>query len=127
MTTLNVDDVRVQLQKFTWPDYSMFVLMLATCAGIGIYFGFFEKKAKNVAQSDDYLVGGRNMKTFPVAMSLIARYNLRSNEFPIHHRLMHKFDLASYREYRCWELRPRFTCTEWDISILWVELSLWAS
>lgn len=73
MSSLNVEDVKIQLQKFSWPDYSMFLLMLLTCAGIGIYFGFFEKKSKNVGQSDDYLVGGRNMATFPVAMSLIAR------------------------------------------------------
>jgi hypothetical protein len=91
MSSLNVDEVRVQLQRFAWPDYFMFILMLASCAGIGIYFGFFEKKSKHIGQSDDYLVGGRNMKTFPVAMSLIARYRIDiipSNEFSIHHRLM---------------------------------------
>lgn len=74
MSMQNVEDVKVQMQKFGWPDYSMFVLMLTTCAAIGIYFGFFEKKSKQVADETDYLVGGRNMKTFPVAMSLIARY-----------------------------------------------------
>lgn len=117
MSSLNVDEVRTQLQKFEWPDYVAFLFMLATCAGIGIYFGFFEKKSKNVGQSDDYLVGGRNMKTFPVAMSLIARYradNIPSNEFSIHHRLMHKFDLVSSREFRCWELRPKCTYTALD-------------
>lgn len=74
MSVLSVDDVKVELQKFGWPDYSIFVFMLATCAAIGIYFGFFEKKSKQVADESDYLVGGRNMSTFPVAMSLIARY-----------------------------------------------------
>lgn len=73
MSSLNVDDVKIQLQKFGWPDYSIFVLMLASCAAIGVYFGFIEKKPKQVADETDYLVGGRNMKTFPVAMSLIAR------------------------------------------------------
>lgn len=73
MSSLSIDEVRVQLQKFSWPDYGMFVLMLVTCAVIGIYFGFFEKKSKKVADESDYLVGGRNMKVFPVAMSLIAR------------------------------------------------------
>lgn len=71
---LSMDDVRVQMQKFGWLDYSMFVMMLSTCAAIGIYFGFFEKKSKQIGDEADYLVGGRNMKTFPVAMSLIARY-----------------------------------------------------
>lgn len=72
MTVLEVDDVRIQMQKFSWPDYSVFILMLASCAGIGIYFGFFEKKSKHVADESDYLVGGRRMKVFPVSMSLIA-------------------------------------------------------
>lgn len=72
MSVLGVDDVKIQMQKFSWPDYSMFILMLATCAGIGVYFGFFEKKSKHVADESDYLVGGRNMKVFPVSMSLIA-------------------------------------------------------
>lgn len=69
----SVDDVRLALQHFAWPDYLMFLLMLSICAVIGIYFGFFEKKSKQVADETDYLVGGRNMKIFPVAMSLIAR------------------------------------------------------
>lgn len=74
MSSLSVDDVKVQLQKFAWQDYSMFALMLAICIAIGVYFGLFEKKSKQVADESDYLVGGRKMKTFPVAMSLIARY-----------------------------------------------------
>ncbi|CRK86766.1 CLUMA_CG000598, isoform A [Clunio marinus] len=74
MTGLSIDDVRIDLQKFGLPDYSIFVLMLATCAAIGIYFGFFEKKSKIIGDESDYLVGGRNMKTFPVAMSLIASF-----------------------------------------------------
>jgi len=72
MSGLSVDDVRLSLQKFSWPDYGIFALMLSICALIGIYFGFIEKKSKTVADETDYLVGGRNMSTFPVAMSLIA-------------------------------------------------------
>jgi solute carrier family 5 (sodium-coupled monocarboxylate transporter), member 8/12 len=71
---LNVDSVHAHLQKFGWQDYLIFVLMLAICALIGIYFGFIEKKSKAIGDEADYLVGGRSMKTFPVAMSLIARY-----------------------------------------------------
>jgi Na+/proline symporter len=74
MTSLNVEDIRVELQKFGIEDYLIFLLMLAICALIGIYFGFIENKTKTIGDQDDYLVGGRNMKTFPVAMSLIARY-----------------------------------------------------
>lgn len=73
MTKLNVEDVRIALQHFALLDYLMFLLMLSICAVIGIYFGFIEKKSKQIADETDYLVGGRNMKVFPVAMSLIAR------------------------------------------------------
>lgn len=74
MSGLSIDEVRVELQKFAWQDYSVFLLMLAICAGIGVYFGFIEKKSKAITDETDYLVGGRRMKIFPVAMSLIARY-----------------------------------------------------
>jgi solute carrier family 5 (sodium-coupled monocarboxylate transporter), member 8/12 len=74
MSGLSLDDVKISLQRFGLLDYSMFGFMLLSCAAIGIYFGFFEKKSKHIGDEADYLVGGRNMKTFPVAMSLIARY-----------------------------------------------------
>lgn len=76
--------------------------MLAVCAVIGFYFGFIEKKQKRKQQGQqevpqdekdggdgagaagieerrgsealDYLVGGRKMKVFPVALSLVARW-----------------------------------------------------
>lgn len=77
---LDLDTIKVQLQRFGWPDYCVFLVMLVGCVFIGIYFGFIEKKPKNKksksgrsVEEDDYLVGGRNMKIFPVAMSLIAR------------------------------------------------------
>lgn len=75
-TTLSpgVDDVKIAMQKFGMPDYVVFVLMLFSCALIGIYFGFIEKKPQKTSEEeDDYLVGGRKMKVVPVAMSLIAR------------------------------------------------------
>lgn len=69
-----VDDVKIALQKFGWPDYLVFVMMLVSCSVIGIYFGFIEKKSKKPCEAAaDYLVGGRNMKVFPIVMSLIAR------------------------------------------------------
>lgn len=70
-----VDDVKYSLQKFGWPDYLVFVIMLISCSFIGIYFGFIQKKSKKSGDgASDYLVGGRNMKVFPITMSLIARY-----------------------------------------------------
>lgn len=70
----HVDDVKVSLQRFGWPDYVVFLIMLLSCAMIGVYFGFIQKKSKKSAdRAADYLVGGRQMGTFPVTMSLVAR------------------------------------------------------
>lgn len=65
-----VDNISQMAQRFDWPDYLVFVVMLVVCTGIGIYFGFF----KTAKTDQDYLVGGRNMSVFPVAISLIARF-----------------------------------------------------
>ncbi|KAH8382222.1 hypothetical protein KR009_002452 [Drosophila setifemur] len=89
---LSVKDLSQALQHFGIVDYLVFVAMLAICAVIGIYFGFIEKKQKKkkLAGKDkageagleerrgsealDYLVGGRQMKVFPVALSLVASF-----------------------------------------------------
>lgn len=63
------------LERFSWPDYALFVMMLMICIIIGIYFGFVEKKQNT---EDEYLVGGRKMPIIPVALSLVARYLLES-------------------------------------------------
>lgn len=78
---MNLEQIKIHLQRFGTLDYSVFVVMLLGCVLIGIYFGFIEKKPKPSKrkcsivsiEEDDYLVGGRKMKIFPVAMSLIAR------------------------------------------------------
>ncbi|XP_055606677.1 sodium-coupled monocarboxylate transporter 1-like [Uranotaenia lowii] len=74
MTGLSVDDVKISLQKFGLYDYVVFVLMLASCAMIGVYFGFIKKKAKKGDGEADYLVGGRQMSVIPVSLSLIASF-----------------------------------------------------
>lgn len=74
--SLSVDEVKISLQKFGWPDYLVFIIMLIGCSLIGIYFAWKMQKNKNnkkCKQEDDYLVGGRTMQVFPVSMSLIAR------------------------------------------------------
>lgn len=68
----SVEELGMSLQHFGWPDYVVFALMLLMCAAIGVYFGFCVGKTS----TSEYLMGGRNMKTFPVSMSLIARYGL---------------------------------------------------
>lgn len=56
--------------QFTTEDYTVFVVMLTVSAAIGIYFGFFEGKKNKT--TEEYLLGGRRMKVFPIAVSLIA-------------------------------------------------------
>ncbi|XP_060645920.1 sodium-coupled monocarboxylate transporter 1-like [Drosophila nasuta] len=55
--------------RFGITDYVVFTLMLGASALIGIYFGFFSK-AKNT--TEEYLRGGKKMKTLPIAISLVA-------------------------------------------------------
>lgn len=80
----SVQDLSSSLQRFGWADYFVFVFMLIVCAGIGVYFGFVEKRKKNKykdrdiedrrgSEALDYLVGGRKMKVIPVSLSLVAR------------------------------------------------------
>ncbi|XP_041565103.1 sodium-coupled monocarboxylate transporter 1-like isoform X5 [Drosophila elegans] len=89
---LSVKDLSQALQHFGIVDYLVFIAMLAVCAVIGFYFGFIEKKQKEQKLADkdgggaagvverrgsealDYLVGGRQMKVFPVALSLVASF-----------------------------------------------------
>lgn len=56
--------------SFTSYDYSLFTIMLGVSSMIGIYFGYFGKKQTTAIE---YLLGGKKMSTFPVAMSLLAR------------------------------------------------------
>ena len=55
----------------SWLDYVVFAVMLLLSALIGIYFAFFAKKKQNT--TTEYLMGGKTMGIFPIAMSLIAR------------------------------------------------------
>jgi Na+/proline symporter len=59
---------------FGWLDFSVFGLMLGFSALIGIYFGFCDKKQESRV---DYLFGGKSLTTLPVAVSLVARSDLK--------------------------------------------------
>ncbi|KAH8311678.1 hypothetical protein KR044_007448 [Drosophila immigrans] len=54
---------------FQVTDYVVFAFMLSISAAIGVYFGFFDKSADT---TDEYLMGGKRMKTIPIAISLVA-------------------------------------------------------
>lgn len=77
--------------KFHTVDYVVFGTMLVFSTSIGVYFGYFNKSKKSTNDDDDefdqkkaadfgsksmmeYLLGSRKLKSFPVAMSLVASY-----------------------------------------------------
>ncbi|KAJ6636751.1 Sodium-coupled monocarboxylate transporter 1 [Pseudolycoriella hygida] len=63
-------DIVMNLQRFSWPDYLVLMLMLFLCILIGIYFGVKQKSTSE----NEYLMGGRTMSVFPIAMSLVASF-----------------------------------------------------
>ncbi|XP_050069944.1 sodium-coupled monocarboxylate transporter 1-like [Anopheles maculipalpis] len=77
-----IDSISRSLQRFDWPDYVVFVLMLLICIVIGIFFGYQDhqkhkqrrKGARRESEALDYLVGGRKMQIFPVSVSLVASW-----------------------------------------------------
>ncbi|KXJ73465.1 hypothetical protein RP20_CCG015759, partial [Aedes albopictus] len=84
---LSVQDVSRLLQRFGLADYLVFCGMLLVCIGIGILFGWKDhtkharrQSLRRGSEALDYLVGGRRMKIFPVAMSLVASFNLDPTE-----------------------------------------------
>lgn len=66
----DIDDIIAKLQRFSWPDYGVFIAMFVICIMIGIYFGFMNRSLSE----SDYLMGGRNMLILPIALSLVASF-----------------------------------------------------
>jgi len=65
------DDVLQALRdRFGWEEYAVFGAILSISAGIGIFYGFFDKSEKT---NDEFLMGSRKMNAFPVALSLFCR------------------------------------------------------
>ncbi|KAF5286289.1 hypothetical protein FQR65_LT12729 [Abscondita terminalis] len=52
---------------FSWIDYLIFASMLLVSVIVGIYQSYFKPKQ----DVEDFLLGGRNMKVLPIAISLI--------------------------------------------------------
>jgi len=59
-------------RTFTAWDYVVFAILLVLSSGIGLYFAFVSRK--KVATTDDYLMAGRSMGVWPVALSLLASF-----------------------------------------------------
>lgn len=81
-----------QYFHFHWLDYTVFGAMLLLSGLSGIYFGFYRRRQVEAPSTDgegyipekvhdfgsksmnEYLLGSRKLKPFPVAMSLVASY-----------------------------------------------------
>lgn len=68
-------DAKDDRYHFDVVDYVVFGAMLLLSALTGLYFGCRSRYCKSVDAPTlrDYLIGNGNMKSFPVAMSLVAR------------------------------------------------------
>lgn len=66
------NDPKLESMHFSVADYIIFVALLLMSAIIGIYFGFISKKKQN--NTEEYLLGGKTMNTFPISASLIASH-----------------------------------------------------
>ncbi|KAK7111370.1 sodium-coupled monocarboxylate transporter 1-like [Littorina saxatilis] len=59
------------IRRFGTVDYVLFVLTLLVSAGIGIFYAIWDRKRNT---TNDFLLGGKNMSVFPVAMSLCVTF-----------------------------------------------------
>lgn len=80
-TKQTVDQFKDSLKSFGGADWAVFVVMLAICTFIGLYFGlvdYFKRKRATTSDSntetDGYLMGGRDMPVLPIALSLTASF-----------------------------------------------------
>lgn len=78
MGTESVDELQSNLKRFDTIDYVVFGVMLTVCSVVGLYFGYKDhtrhkvNKEKQGSETLQYLLGGKNVQAFPVAMSLVA-------------------------------------------------------
>lgn len=70
-------DPDVPVELFHWQDYLVLATMLLVSCAIGVFYGYFGEAQTT---SDDFLLGGSSMGTFPMALSLAARYVAYSRE-----------------------------------------------
>lgn len=56
--------------SFSTLDYALFVGMMLLSVFIGVYYGFIRKKKQNT--TSEYLLGSKDMKVWPTAISLTA-------------------------------------------------------
>lgn len=83
-----VEELVSKSSHFHTVDYCVFAGMLILSAITGVYFGYYKRIKTDQSSDDDkkqsldfgsksmneYLLGSRKLKAFPVAMSLVASY-----------------------------------------------------
>lgn len=52
-------------------DYMVFSVMLLISAGIGVWYAIVDRRKSN---TQEFLMGGRSLSVFPVAMSVLASF-----------------------------------------------------
>ncbi|RUS89821.1 hypothetical protein EGW08_002433 [Elysia chlorotica] len=60
-----------EVKEFGVVDYVLFILTLVISSGIGVFYAIWDRKRNTPA---DFLLGGRNMSVFPVALSLMVTF-----------------------------------------------------
>ncbi len=55
--------------KFGWEEYVVISLLLAFSAAVGVFFWWRGQKDNN-----EFLLGGRQVGTLPICLSLLTRY-----------------------------------------------------
>lgn len=66
-----MDKADDQISEFNLIEYVTFGSLLAVSGLIGLYYGCIKGNQNTVTE---YMLGGKTMSVFPIAMSLIARY-----------------------------------------------------
>lgn len=88
---------------FNWVDYATFGSLLGLSALIGIYYGCI-KGTKN--SKVEYMLGGKSMHVFPIAMSLITRYEVKLRNVLLVTNL-DKFISATFQELPYSAFQPK--------------------
>lgn len=65
-----MDKRRDLSQLFDWVEYTVFGLSLSISLVVGIYYGFIKKKGQNTVEG--YVLGQKEIKLLPMAMSLVS-------------------------------------------------------
>ncbi|KAF6207055.1 hypothetical protein GE061_018293 [Apolygus lucorum] len=60
------------VELFDWLEYTVFGASLLLCMLIGVWFGFIKKAGQDTVEG--YMLGGKQMKLVPVALSLISSF-----------------------------------------------------